>query len=239
MHRSGWISIGVSVWLAAAFAQSFEIASVKPNKSGSNSSHTSTTDHGITAENVSLRQLIERAYDVASYSLSGPAWLGDDKFDISAKQPTGAPRAQMRSMLQTLLTERFGLAVHRESRSISGYALLAGKKPPTLHEKPADAGSNTNTGRGRLTGTDLSMTDLAGLLARQLDQPVQDQTGLRGVFDVSLEWTPDQSQPDPAGRSLPSIFTAVQEQLGLKLEPRKVPVDVLVVDHAERTPTEN
>jgi len=186
------ISIGVALWLAAAFGQSFEVATVKPNKSGSNNSHSSTTDHGITAENVSLKQLIERAYDVAEYSLSGPVWLGDDKFDIAAKQPDGAPRAQMRLMLQSLLAERFGLVVHRESKSVSGYALMAGKKPPTLHEKLADTGTNTNTGRGTIKRTNVSMLDLAGLLSRQLDQPVQDQTGLSGVFDISLEWSPDQ-----------------------------------------------
>lgn len=229
-------SIGVALWLAAAFGQSFEVATVKPNKSGSNNSHSSTTDHGITAENVSLKQLIERVYDVAEYSLSGPVWLGDDKFDIAAKQPDGAPRAQMRLMLQSLLAERFGLVVHRESKLVSGYALMAGKKTPTLHEKPADTGTNTNTGRGTIKGTNVSMLDLAGLLSRQLDQPVQDQTGLSGVFDLSLEWSPDQTQADDRASSL---FTAIQEQLGLKLQAQKVTLDVLVVDHIERVPTEN
>ena len=202
------ISIGVALWLAAAAGQSFEVASVKPNKSGSNSSNTSTTDHGITAENVSLKQLIERAYSVAEYSLSGPAWLGDDKFDIAARQPVAAPKAQLRQMLQALLAERFGLVVHRELKSLSGYALVAGKKPPTLHEKPPDTGSNTNSGRGTIKGTNVSMADLAGLLSRELDQPVQDQTGLPGVFDVSLEWSPDSAQPDERASSL---FTAIQE----------------------------
>ena len=195
-----------------------------------------TTDHGITAENVSLKQLIERAYGVADYSLSGPAWLGDDKFDIAARQPDGAPKGQMRTMLQSLLAERFGLAAHFEHKSLSGYALVAGKKPPVLHDKPAGAGTNTNTGRGTIKGTNVSMADLAGLLSRQLDQPVQDQTGLPGVLDISLEWSPDPAQADDRASSL---FTAVQEQLGLKLQAQKVTVDVLVVDHVERVPTEN
>ncbi|MBZ5675272.1 MAG: TIGR03435 family protein [Acidobacteriia bacterium] len=229
-------SIGVALWLGTALGQSFEVTSVKPNKSGSNSSHTSTTDHGITAENVSLKQLIQRAYGVADYSLSGPVWLGDDKFDIAAKQPDGTPKGQTRTMLQSLLAERFGLAVHFEQKSLSGYALIAGKKPPVLHDKPAGAGTNTNTGRGTIKGTNVSMADLAGLLSRQLDQPVQDQTGLPGVLDISLEWSPDPAQADDRATSL---FTALQEQLGLKLQAQKVTVEVLVVDHAERVPTEN
>jgi uncharacterized protein (TIGR03435 family) len=231
--------MGVALSLAAAFGQSFEVTSVKPNRSGSNSSSTHTTSAGITADNVSLKQLIERAYGVVDYSLSGPAWLGDDKFDIAGKQAAGTPKGQMLPMLQALLAERFGLVVHREPKSLPGYVLIPGKKPPTLHAKPADAGTKTNVGRGTVKGTNLSMADLAGLLSRQLDQPVQDQTGLPGVFDVNLEWTPDQAQADPASDRLSSIFTAVQEQLGLKLQPQKVPVDVLVVDHVERVPTEN
>jgi uncharacterized protein (TIGR03435 family) len=113
--------------------------------------------------------------------------------------------------------------------------LVPGKKPPTLHEKPADAGTNTSGGRGTLKGTNISMAYLADFLSRELDQPVQDQTGLPGVTDVSLEWSPD----GQAGDRPSSILTAIQEQLGLKLEPRKITVDVLVIDHVERVPTEN
>jgi uncharacterized protein (TIGR03435 family) len=231
-------SIGVALWLGAAFGQSFEVTSVKPNKSGSNDSSTNTTDGSIQAQNVSLRQLIFRAYGVSGYSLIGPDWLGDDKFDIAAKQPGGAAQNEMRAMLRSLLADRFGLVAHFESKSLSGYALMAGKKPPTLHEKPANVGVNTHSGGGKLNATNVSMTDLAGLLSRQLDQPVQDQTGLPGVSDISLEWSPDGQVA--AGEARPSsIFTAIQEQLGLKLQPEKVTVDVLVIDHVERVPAEN
>jgi uncharacterized protein (TIGR03435 family) len=230
------ISIGVALWLGAAFGQSFEVASIKPNKSGSNSSSTHTTSAGIVAENVSLKQLIERAYSVADYSLFGPEWLGDDKFDVAAKPPPGASGEQMRRMLQSLLAERFKLMVHRETRSLPGYALVAGKKPPALREKLPGSGTNTNSGRGSLKGTNISMADLAGLLSRQLDQPVQDQSGLAGVLDISLEWSTDPAHADDRAFS---ILTALQEQAGLKLQPQKVPVEVLVVDHTERAPTEN
>src|SRR5689334_20284439 len=96
-------SIGMFLWMAAAIGQSFEVTSVKPNKSGSTDSATHTTDTAITAENVTLRQLIFRAYGVFGYSLIGPAWLGDDKFDVAARQPAGAPKGQMQAMLQSLL----------------------------------------------------------------------------------------------------------------------------------------
>jgi|SRR5579872_560846 len=225
--------------VAAAFGQSFEAASVKPNRSGSNSSSSRSDDNWFRAENVSLKLLIERAYGIADYSISGPAWLGDARFDITAKQASGTPIGQLPLMLQSLLKERFGLAVHREQKSISGYALGLGKKPPTLHPKPADGELHTSFGPGKLKGTDVSMADLASILSRQLNEPVQDQTRLPGVFDVTLEWNPELAQNDAPSDRLPSIFTAVQEQLGLKLQAQKIRVEVLVVDHVERVPTEN
>jgi uncharacterized protein (TIGR03435 family) len=222
--------------LATVCGQSFEAASIKPNKSGSNSSSTNNTIGGMTAENVSLKQLIERAFSVADYSLIGPDWLGDDKFDIVAKPPAGAANSQNRVMLQSLLAERFSLKVHHETRSVSGYAMIAGKTPPTMHEKPAGAGVKTNSGRGGLKGTNTSMADLATLLSLQLRQAVQDQTALAGVFDFNLEWSLDSGRPDDREFT---ILTTVEEKLGLKLRAQKVSVDVLVVDHVDRFPTEN
>jgi uncharacterized protein (TIGR03435 family) len=239
IRRSALVSVGVVLSLGAAFGQSFEVAIVKPNNSGRNSSTSDTDNNSLRAENISLKQLIERAYGIADYSLSGPAWLGDARFDIAAKQAAGTPKGQMLLMLRSLLAERFGLAVHHEPKPRSGYALVLGKKPPTLHEKLADAGVHTTFGPGKLKGTNVSMSDLAGILSRQLNEPVQDQTGLPGVFDLSLEWNSELTQTDTASDRLSSIFTAVQEQLGLKLQAQKVTVDVLVVDHAERVPTEN
>ena len=229
-------SFTLSVALGTCFGQAFEAASIKPNTSASNNSSTHTTRGGITAENVSLRQLIERAYVVADDALFGPEWLGDNRFDIVARMPADAPAGQGRLMLQSLLAERFGLKVHRETRPVSGYALIAGKNPPAMHEKPAGAEAKTNAGRGGLNGTHASMADLARLLALQLSQTVQDQTGLKGVFDFNLEWSLDSARPDDR---VFTILTTVEEKLGLKLRPQKVSVDVLVVDHAERVPTEN
>jgi uncharacterized protein (TIGR03435 family) len=233
------VPMGVALWLGTAFGQSFEVATVKPNNSGRNSSTSDTDNTSLRAENISLKQLIERAYGIADYSLSGPAWMGDARFDVAAKQAAGTPKGLMLPMLRSLLTERFRLAVHHEQKSIAGYALVPGKKPPTLHEKSADVGVHTTFGSGKLKGTNVSMADLASILSRQLNEPVQDQTGLPGVFDVNLEWMPELAQTDTASDRLPSIFTAVQEQLGLGLQAQKITVDVLVVDHVERIPTEN
>jgi uncharacterized protein (TIGR03435 family) len=197
-------------------------------------------------ENISLKQMIELAYGVKDYSLSGPAWLDSEKFDISATAPEGASQDQHGPvlerfplpMLRSLLTERFGLTVHREAKSMAGFGLLAGKKPPESHPMPPQGNSSVNWGDGKMTSTNASMAQIADFFGRQLGQPVQDLTGLQGTFDLKLLWTLAERSAD-ASADAPSIFTAVQEQLGLKLQPQKVTVEVLVVDQVERFPTEN
>jgi uncharacterized protein (TIGR03435 family) len=188
-------------------------------------------------ENFSLKQFIEQAYDVKDYAFTGPTWLADVHFDVVARTPEGTQGSQVQPMMQSLLAERFGLKVHREPKSVSGYALVAGKKPPVLREMPAGGRSNTTAGNGKMDGTNVSMDGLADMLSRVVRQPVQNQTGLPGVMDVKLEWTPEQA--DPAAEGQGSIFTALQEQLGLKLQAQKITIDAVVVDHAERVPTEN
>jgi uncharacterized protein (TIGR03435 family) len=220
-----------------AFGQSFEAASIKPNNSGSFSSHGHTDNGGVRLENYSLKQLIQQAYDVKDYAFTGPSWLEDTRFDIVARTPEATKGNQLQLMMQSLLAERFGLKVHREPKSVAGYALVAGKKPPVLHERAAGTGSNTNSNNGKMEGTNVSMDRLADILARMIRQPVQDQTGLAGVMDIKLEWTPDQADPTTDGPG--SIFTALEEQVGFKLQAKKITIDALVVDHIERTPTDN
>jgi uncharacterized protein (TIGR03435 family) len=137
------------------------------------------------------------------------------------------------TMLQALLSERFKLAIHRESKERTVYELVVGKNGPKLHEVEAGPG-HSNGGHGSLSAQKMSMSHLADSLSRIVDLPVLDMTGLKGAFDIELKWAPDGD--DANG---PSIFTAVQEQLGLKLEQRKGPMEIIVVDHAERVPTEN
>jgi uncharacterized protein (TIGR03435 family) len=147
-------------------------------------------------------------------------------------------------MLQALLMDRFKLAVHREKKDCPMYALVVGKNGPKLHE--AEVGrsqSSTERSRGHLTAQRISMPTLAEALSAEVDRPVADMTGLKGAFDLTLEWAPGESQWDARviadSAVKPSIFTALQQQLGLKLEARKGPIEVLVIDHAERVPAEN
>lgn len=236
----------------------FEVASIKLNTSGEPGSQMRSGGGGeIIMRNFSLKQIIKMAYEVKDYSLSGPEWLDSERFDINAKPPAGTARDQMRPMLRALLTERFKLAVHREPKTLSAYALVADKnglKVKEVEAPGAGSGSQMRMGRGQLNAQKMSMAQLADSLAGTLDRPVVDKTEVKGVFDIKLEWTPDESQPmgvpggpgdggerrpaadNPSG---PSIFTALQEQLGLKLQGQKLPVEIVVIDHVEKVPTEN
>jgi uncharacterized protein (TIGR03435 family) len=159
--------------------------------------------------------------------------------------------AQKRLMLQALLAERFGLAVHHETKDISGYALIVAKGGPKFQAAKTDQTSmmlgRSQKGLRTLTAGNSRMTGLAALLADVLGRPVADETGLTELYDFTMEWTPDVGEsplslkgnpaPEPqAGTPSdgPSIFSAVQEQLGLRLEPRKVPTEVTVVDRAQK-----
>ncbi len=236
--------------LIVAFAttlhgQTFDVASVKPTGSEDGPSSIRPTTGLITAQNVSLRKIILGAYDIPDdrdYALVGPHWLATEHFDIQARFPPGTPIPQVRLMMQALLAERFKLELHHETRQLPSYALVAEKSGPKIHS--VEVGQpRTVSGPGRLQATRIPMQKLADLLARVMGQPVTDATGLTGVFDFILEWSPVASAESLAGVSDPatgpSIFTALQEQLGLKLERRKGPVDLLVVDRMEKLPTQN
>ncbi len=218
---------------AVAVLPAFELASVRPNRSGDSSSRFNTGNGSIHSANVSLRDLIKWAYSVKDYQVVGPDWLSSQKFDIVAKAPPSDTDDQLMPMLQALLAKRFTLAIHRETKERAVYALVAGKNGPSLHE--VEAGPEHSSGaRGSLSGQKMSMSQLADSLSRHVDLPVLNTTGIEGVFNIELKWAPDEDNANG-----PSIFTALQEQLGLKLEQRKGPMEFVVVDHAERVPTEN
>jgi len=184
----------------------------------------------------------------------GPAWLETDKYDVTGQPDiVGLPNvAQMRLMVQKLLADRFKLTFHREKKELSVYALVVGAKGPMLTKSAGDPNGLPGLifrGLGVLPVQNATMADFAGVMQTAvLDRPVVDQTGLTGRYDFTLRWTPDETQfagmgirvPPPTGdaSAAPGLFTAIQEQLGLKFEATKAPVDVLVVDHAER-PTDN
>ncbi|HZQ53783.1 MAG TPA: M56 and DUF3738 domain-containing protein [Bryobacteraceae bacterium] len=211
---------------------SFEVASVRPNKSGNNGSHWRDRPGMVTTANVSLKDLIRTAYDVRAYQISGPDWLASARYDIAAKAPGSATRDQIHQMLRTLLAERFGLTVHREQKVFPVYELITAKHGPKLQAVQNDGHNSMNSRKGAIAGEKVSMAGLAESLSRSLDRPVLDKTGFAGVFNFTLQWSPDEADG-------PSIYTALEEQLGLKLISRKDPIELLVIDRVNRTPTEN
>jgi uncharacterized protein (TIGR03435 family) len=222
----------------------FEVASVKPDKSETGVDRIKNAKGSLIIENVSFKRCIGMAYgipDGRDYLFSGPDWLDAERFDISAKFPPETPDPDFLLMLQRLLAERFDLRLHHETREFSAYALVIGKSGPKVHAAAAPDASYMFTARsGHASGSSISMPAFADRLSRpafQLDRPVVDFTGLKGTFDLTLDWSLVGAQVDDT--TGPSIFTAIQEQLGLKLEPRKIPLDVLIVDHANKVPTEN
>jgi uncharacterized protein (TIGR03435 family) len=233
---------------ASAQTLTFDVASIKPSRSDQGRSSMQVSAGRIRMENVSLKKVILAAYgipDDREYALVGPDWLTTEHFDLQAKFPANTAMEQVRLMTQALLAERFELALHRETRQLPIYALVVAKNGPKIHAAQ-DGQPGTSNGPGRLDATKITMQKLADLLALTTGQQVVDATGLSGAFDFKLEWSPDEMQkkrsPDETpdiGASGPSIFSALQEQLGLKLEGRKGPVEILVVDHIEKTPTEN
>ena len=215
--------------------QQFEVASIKPSSGDPGSSSGFDTAHGrITARNVTLKRSIMGAYGVGPKQIfGGPDWLDSDRFEIIAKAEQPVGDHILMTMLQTLLAERFKLALHREDRPIQAYVLEVSKKGPKL-EKGDGQGAKTNNGRGDIDAVNATMDRFAEILSRQMDLPVVNHTGLEGVFNLKLKWTPESAKA-PEG---PSIYTAIQEQLGLRLRAGKVPVEVLVIDHVEK-PSEN
>ncbi len=199
----------------------------------------------VRIEDLSLKSVIGIAYGVKNFQIEGPGWLDTVHVDVTAKPPTGYQHSQLQVLLRGLLADRFKLVVHHESKEVPAFALVVAKGGPKLHEatKPRDF----FTARpGLIQGARVSTAQLAGALARLLGNPVADETGLTAMYEVKVEWTPDETSaaingdvaptaPEPG----PTLFTALSDQLGLRLQTRKVPGDLVVVDHMARSPTEN
>jgi uncharacterized protein (TIGR03435 family) len=197
---------------------------------------------------MSLKSLVMAFYKLKPYQVTGgPKWIDNDRFDVVAKladPPPGlAPRsseaaARLMSACQSLLEDRFHLLFQKETRAVSGYALVAAKSGPKLKKSEGDGSARIKTGRGTLEATGVSMERFASTLATILDAPVVDATGIAGSYDFALEWAPDLSSDGNDEQVRPSLYTALRETLGLKLESRRVPVPIFFIDSAER-PGEN
>jgi uncharacterized protein (TIGR03435 family) len=267
------VTAGLSLFMSfAAFAQStpaplaFEVASVKPAPppTGPGMRVQMSSDAGrLNYANISMMNLLAIAFAVKEHQISGPDWLRNERFDVTAKLPEGATKDQVPAMLQTLLAERFKLTTHKDSKTLPVYALVVAKNGPKLHAAEGEGGMRMMMGpKGRQMTGKAPIGRLADMLSNMLDRPVIDLTEIKGTYDIDLLWSPDGSEggggkmgmrveggprhdgggiePKIEGEAdAPSIFTALQEKLGLKLDARKSPVDIITVDTLEKIPTEN
>jgi uncharacterized protein (TIGR03435 family) len=231
--------------LAVSHAAAFEVASIRPNSvwksggEGNSRSKIEFTPDRLTMRNVDLSECIQWAYSVQFYRISGLNSLMPSRYDIFAKAEGPVAVSQLEAMLQDLLAKRFNLMLHRETKMLGVYELVSAKAGPRLPAPKAGgalsaARSSESLPRvedGNLVFRGTSMPEFAEMLSqlRDIDRPVVDRTGIKGVFDITLKGAATAMlQPDG-----PSLFTLVQEQLGLKLVSAKAPIEVLVVDHAE------
>jgi len=224
----------------------FEVASVKPNRSGEiGSNFNRRAGGGIEAINVSLKDLILFAYDIREQQLAGgPAWLDKVRYDVVAKpkendNPAGARRSfeedfrQIRLKMRSLLADRFQLAVHNETRSLPIYALVVAKGGPHLTASTSQWLTIHNQ-KGRVECKKVTMKEFAeNSLTHRMGRTVVDRTGLAGEYDFDFRYAEDQVAPSPDS-DLPDFLTALQQHLGLRLQPQQGPVDVIVIDRAEK-----
>jgi len=245
-----WASCGAFAQDAAA-PPAFEVASVKPNLSGraggegSERETIASSPGSLMMRNVSLRTGIQWAYGVRGHQVSGPDWIASERYDIVAKTSGPASEDQMRRMLQTLLADRFQLALHRETKLLPVYALVTGKRGAKLQTASGQGNSSMRPAFGGLEFRNYSMSDLAERLSSRpfgVDRPVLDQTGLHGLFDFTMKLAGNDAELKHTLEGMErggADFTAFLEQLGLKLQPQKGPVEVLVIDRVEKVPVEN
>ncbi len=225
----------------------FDVASLKPSVvvpfgQNININLGATRHNELVLTNTTLCEMLRFAYRLASDDqVAGPEWIKDRevRFDVVAKGPAGATRDQLLEMLQTLLDERFKITKHNEPRVVAHYELAIAKGGLKIHLSQPDAKDDLKYLRGRLASQSMPMSRFTMLLSRQLREAVIDKTGLTGAYDIDIDWTPDEPNGAPSEVPGQSIFSAIQDQLGLKLEAHKSPIEVMVIDRADRVPVAN
>jgi uncharacterized protein (TIGR03435 family) len=221
----------------------FEVAVVKPmppSGFGPTRSYVQFSPAGFAANGLTLKSLLQIALNIQDFQISGgPAWLDSETFYVDGRvDDSKAAHADVLVMLQTLLTERFQLKLHRETKEYSGYVLSVGRNGPKLKAVPDQIGGYSGGANGRLMGK-RTIPQLCETLSGLLMKPVVDETGLTGIYQFTLEWLPAEGQtgpqmppPPPTNPLAPSLFTAVHEQLGLRLQSKRVPIQIVVIDNA-------
>jgi uncharacterized protein (TIGR03435 family) len=235
----------------AALAQrpEFDVASVKPDATtvgGVYNANLGRIQHGeLSMANVTLSEAVRYAWGINNDNqVSGPEWIKNKtiRYKIDAKTSPETPREQILLMLQSLLSERFQLKTHTEQREIAHLELAPGKKEMKIHPaQEGSDGSKNRNGYGHIVSNGMTMEVLTTILSRFLRQPILDRTGLQGRYAIDLQWSPEPRTPEeaPGDPSIPTIYAAVQEQLGLRLEARKTPLPVIVVEAALQMPIGN
>jgi uncharacterized protein (TIGR03435 family) len=239
--------IFVGFFATVAFAQTatpaFEVASIRATDQTKGKETIEHVPGSLIAHYARMKALIKWAYNVQEYQVAGPGWLEEARFDVSAKTSTPAPEVDLRLMLQTLLADRFKLSSHRETKELPALVMTVPKTGHKL-QAPGSGDQAFDTGKLRLTATDAPLSQLTDFLSRELRMPIVDQTGLTGRFNYTLDinkYVTEEMQrgPGPPPEAPNIIARAFQEQLGLKLESKKTPIEMIIVDHIEKAPTEN
>jgi uncharacterized protein (TIGR03435 family) len=223
----------------------FEAASIKLSDPVSPETSWNSAPGMLRIRGMTLKNLIVTAYGVKEYQVTGgPKWVDGTRYDIIGKFAPGGPMdkdwkkqtERMRAAIRALLAERFQLLLRKETKLGPGYALVVGKSGLRLKPLEKEEGLGTSSGPGRLTAKGASMDNIADLLAEELRQPVVNRTNVAGIYEFRLQWAPDIASDNPSADrpAGPSLFTALQETLGLKLESQKLPVELLVVAAAEK-----
>ena len=234
----------------AALAQSssapaFDAATIKPSQPGREVVESDPVS--LSMRSVTLATCVRWAYDIQEFQLSAPGWLSDERFDLFAKPGAPAKEAVQRQMLQTLLADRFKLVVHRETKEILALVVTVGKGGHKLQPVDTEESPSLQPGKMSLTGKGATVGQMTEFLAHELRYPIIDDTGLKGRFNYTLDInsyiTEELRKPGPDGGPPPDapsiVAQAMKAQLGLIMSSKKMPVEMVVVDHAEKVPTEN
>ena len=238
--------------VSCAAQTTFDVASIHPSElarrggEGRGMEVIQPSPDSLTMRNVSLKGAMRWAYHVSYAQVQGPGWLDGDRFDISARAGASVTDDQLRAMLQALLADRFKMEVHRQTKEIQAYVLTVGKNGPKFHESATRGESAIEPQKDRLAISvqRTQIGQLTDVLSRILQTPVVDSTGLTGRYDVTIDAGKyiEDLKP-PAGGGIPDVLSVlmrgIQEELGLKLEAKKMPLELIIVDRAERTPSEN